>query len=146
MINSIVAGIMTVLHDEYGDIYPYRIEHLEQGFKVPCFFIRTLKVINRQFLGNRYKHTQTFEIRFHTDNKKTTNAEFHTMGDRILELLEYITEDPRGENSLLRGKNRNYIINDGVLQILVDYEFFAYKEVKPEPYMLFLKGNYKTKK
>lgn len=147
MINSIVAGIGAAIKNRFGDGYRIYTERTEQDFEIsePCFFIRMLNASNTLFLGPRYKQDHSFEIRCHVDNEKTTNTELHNIGDILMNILEYIEEDPEGEKNLIRGKNLKFQLNDGVLQAFVNYDYFAYKEVEPAPYMEILEGEYNVK-
>ena len=148
MISSIIVGITRTLYDEFGNDYKYIIDQIEQGFEdknifgEPCFFIRLIRAENNQFLNNRYKLNQSFEIRLHNEKSKNKNDEFHKIGNKVMDLLEYIKDG----DGLIRGTRRNFIINDGVLQVFVDYDFYAYREVEPDPYMLILDGRYKTRR
>ena len=67
------------------------------------------------------------------------------IAERMMRALEFIEQIGEEEINKLRGTNRSYRIIDGVLNLFVDYNFFAYLEVPEEAFMEILNGNYQTK-
>ena len=119
-INDIIKEIGKIIYKEFGELYDIYTEAVKQGFKEPCFFITNVTSTQDLYVGERYLITNKFCIRyFPLDGKH----ECHDIGQELYRCLEYL--DP-GE--LLIGTNMHYEIVDGVLNFLVDYNFFARKE------------------
>lgn len=135
MINGIIASIGKAINDEFDKEANIYIEKMDQGFKEPCFFILSINTAERKFFNRRYKFNQSFVIQYFPKNKKSSNEEMFIVADRLMSALEYIEQLGTEEKTILRGKNRNYKIVDGVLNFFVDYDFFAYIEVKEPPFM-----------
>ncbi|WP_308009276.1 DUF6838 family protein [uncultured Fusobacterium sp.] len=145
MINGIIAGIATAISNEFGDDYTIYTEEIEQGFKEPCFFIQSITAAERQFLNRRYKFNQSFVVQYFPKSKKTPNEEMYKIASRAIGALEYIEQLGTEESTILRGVDRSYRIIDGVLNLFVDYNFFAYLEIPEEAFMEILNGNYQIK-
>lgn len=142
MINGIIASIGKAINTEFDKEANIYIEKMEQGLKEPCFFILSINTAERKFFNRRYKFNQSFVIQYFPKNKKSSNEEMFIVADRLMGALEYIEQLGTEEKTILRGKNRNYKIVDGVLNFFVDYDFFAYIEVQEPPFMEVLElGN-----
>lgn len=145
MMNGIIAGIGKALSDEFKDTYQIYMEQIPQGFKEPCFFIQGINAAEKQFLNRRYKFNQSFVVQYFPEEDKTSNEDMYLVAERLMRALEYIKQFGTEEESTLRGVQRNYRIIDGVLNLFVDYNFFAYLEIPEEAFMEILDGSYKIK-
>lgn len=145
MINGIIAGIGKALSDEFKDTYQIYMEQIPQGFKEPCFFIQGINAAEKQFLNRRYKFNQSFVVQYFPEEDKISNEDMYFIAERMMRALEFIEQIGEEETNKLRGANRSYRIIDGVLNLFVDYNFFAYLEIPEEAFMEILNGNYQTK-
>lgn len=143
MISGIVAGIAKALNTEFQDNVTIYDESIEQDFKEPCFLISTIKAAESKVLNRRYKFSQSFVIQYFPKSKKNANEEMYRVADKMMGALEYIEQLGTGEKTILRGKDRDYKIVDGILNFFVDYNFFAYAVVEEPPFMEVIKINRK---
>lgn len=145
MVNGIIGGIAAAISNEFGDDYTIYTEEIEQGFKEPCFFIQSITVAERQFLGRRYLFNQSFVVQYFSKEDKTSNEDMYLVAERMMRALEIIEQIGEDETNKLRGTSRNYRIIDKILNLFVDYNFFAYLEIPEEAFMEILNGNYQIK-
>lgn len=146
MINGIIGGIGKALKNEFEEEYMIYTEGIPQDFKEPCFFIMSIRAAERQFLNRRYKFNQSFVVQYFPKSKKTPNEEMYKIASRATGALERIEQLGTEESTILRGVDRSYRIIDGVLNLFVDYNFFAYLEIPEEAFMEILNVNYQIKK
>lgn len=139
MINGIIGGIAKALLNEFGEDYHIYTEEIEQDFKEPCFFISSIRAAEKQVLNRRYKFSQSFVVQYFPKSKKNINEEMYSIAGRALDTLECIEQLGTDESTTLRGIERNYKIVDGVLNLFVDYNFYAYKEITEHEFMEHLK-------
>lgn len=118
MFKEIVDGISIKLNSIFGDGYETYAEDVEQGLQEPCFFIKSLPVINNPLLGKRKKRTYSFDIAYFP---LEGNEEMMTVSEQMLDGLEYIT---LLNGDILRGFNLEAEIIDGVLHVSVNYIVF----------------------
>lgn len=145
MINGIIGGIGKALKNEFEEEYMIYTEGIPQDFKEPCFSIMSIRAAEKQFLNRRYKFNQSFVVQYFPKSKKTSNEEMYMIASRAIGALEYIEQLGTEESTTLRGVDRSYRIIDGVLNLFVDYNFFAYLEIPEEAFMEILNGNYQIK-
>lgn len=143
MISGIVAGIAKALNTEFQDSVTIYNENIEQDFKEPCFLISIIKAAESKVLNRRDKFNQSFVIQYFPKSKKNANEEMYRVADKMMGALEYIEQLGTGEKTILRGKDRNYKIVDGILNFFVGYNFFAYAVVEEPPFMEVIKINRK---
>lgn len=129
MINKIIAGISQKLDEEFNsknEEYTIYTENVEQGLEEPCFFIFSLKPINKQLVGNRYERTYSFDIHYFSKSEDSNN-EINEVTERLFTALEYITVD----NNLVRGTNMNAETVDNVLHFFINFNMIVKKEIDP---------------
>lgn len=122
-INDIIKEIGKTIYDEFGELYDIYTEVVKQGFKEPCFFITNISSDQSLYVGERYLITNEFCIQYFPLDCENPKHECHDVVQKLYRCLEYI--DP-GE--LLIGSNMHYEIVDGILNFLINYNFFARKE------------------
>jgi len=115
MLNEIVNGISIKLNSIFGDGYEIYTDDVEQGLEEPCFFIKSLVVINKPLLGKRKQRTYPFDITYFP---QAGNEEMMEVSEKALEGLEYITLI---NGDLLRGSSLEAEIVDGVLHVSVNF-------------------------
>lgn len=123
MIQKIIDGICTKLHDTFG--YEIYTEDVEQGLNEPCFSISCINPTNTQFLGQRYFRSHQFCI-YYFPSSAEPNAECLGVLGRLYDALEYIEV----EGDLVRGTNMRGEMPDDVLCFFVNYDMFVVKQVE----------------
>lgn len=140
MINSITVGIAQGIAKEFGENYTIYTDEIKQGFKEPCFFIQAINSNERQVLSSRYQFRQSFVVQYFNNS---TNAELYEISEKLMRVLEYVF---CVDETTLRGLNRNYRIIDGVVNVFVDYNYYAYEEREKEVNMETLNSDIGVKK
>lgn len=99
-------------------------EYIPEGFSLPCFFIWTIKVSQKKRLRNRYTRSYRMDVQYHMENCIGKQyEELSSIGHRLMECLKDIQiERP------LRGKDADYVIEDGVLHFYITYALQGYFE------------------
>ena len=115
MLSKIADGISVKLNSAFGDGYEIYTEDVEQGLEEPCFFIKSLTVVNTPLLGKRKKRAYPFDISYFPLNG---NDEMMSVSETAMEELEYIT---LLDGDTLRASQITSEIVDGVLHIDVTY-------------------------
>ena len=140
ILEDIIKGINRIIKSEFPSMEIYANE-IQQGFKEPCFFVKMLKLDEKQIIGERYFRRYFFDIRYHPDkHKKSQNI--WGIADKLQDLLEMITTP---EQHLLRGTDRNAEVEDDVLHYFVSYNMFVIKPKNQEEYMENLSMEQNTK-
>lgn len=121
MVNSVLDSITKALHDQFGDGYRYYVEEVEQKVKTPCFTIGVLNPITRSVNRKDYRRTMPCVIHYYTDNKANAIKTSYSIGEQVLERLEYL--DINGH--LVRGEDMSYMMVDDVLQVFITYRFWT---------------------
>ena len=130
ILDDVIDGIRSVIKNEFSSMEIY-INEIQQGFKEPCFFVKMLKLDEKQIIGERYFRRYFFDIRYHPDkHKKSQNI--WGVADKLQDLLEMITTP---EGHLMRGTDRNAAVEDDVLHYFISYNMFVIKPKNREEYM-----------
>lgn len=130
ILEDIIKGINRIIKSEFPSMEIYANE-IQQGFKEPCFFIKMLKLDEKQIIGERYFRRYFFDIRYHPDkHKKSQNI--WGVAEKLQDLLEMITTP---EGHLIRGTERNAAVEDDVLHYFISYNMFVIKPKNKEEYM-----------
>lgn len=140
MINSITVAISQGIAKEFGEKYTIYTDEIKQGFKEPCFFIQPITSNEKQVLSSRYQFRQSFVIQYFNNS---TNSELYETAERLMRVLEYAF---CVDETTLRGLNRSYRIIDGVVNVFVDYNYYAYEEREKEAYIETLNNDIGIKK
>ena len=129
MIDLIMDGISTKLHDVFGDgCEIYGDTDVVQGLKEPCFFIAVLNPSQTPRLGKRCQRRHPFNVQYFPATAGD-NTELQAVASECFDALEYIIL-PNGE--MLRGSQMSYEIVDGVLHFRVNYDVFLNKPTKQD--------------
>lgn len=140
MINKIIDGISTAIGDEFGDDYNIYTESIAQELEEPCFSIYLVNPKNIQFLGNRYKRTNIFEIVYFPATKDI-NYECNEVLERLYSCLELIMVD----GDLVRGTLPEGEVIDGVLHFAINFNMFMLKVNTEDNLMRELRHNTSVK-
>lgn len=122
-LDDITVGIAQALYGEFGDDYTIYSDQVEQGLKTPCFLIFPVSSSREHVIGNRYEERLPYDIHYFPQ-KRNHRSELNEVLGRLYGALEYITV----LGSLIRGKNMNAQVTEGVLHFFVDYDRFLIKQ------------------
>lgn len=125
MVNSILDAVTQQLGNTFGTGYHYYVENVEQNLTKPCFTIDLLLPTQRSKSPVLYERVMPFVIHYFSDDKTNIKNNSYSMGEQIIECLEYLPF----KNTLLRGEDISWQVNDGVLQIFITYKFITSKVV-----------------
>jgi hypothetical protein len=123
LLSKIVEAISLKLQQEFGSGIVIYKEQVEQGGVKPCFFIELQALNKKNMLGNRCFKEQKFGIHYYP-SETSKNAEIMDVIDRLDNALEYITLD----GDLIHGTKMSYSVENSILNFLVNYNYFEYKE------------------
>ena len=127
MIEEIVRGISRGLSEHFKDheiVYTIYDERVEQGLKVPCFFVLCKSYSDELYRGKRYRRKAEMSIEYVADDKRESiNKDMNS----VIEVLYDITEVIEAEGNELRGIERKVEKNEKGFVFSVNYEYFYYK-------------------
>lgn len=142
MIESVINAISNGLYHSFNDNIKIYTESMDKSVKKPCIFLLLKEFKEVKVISNRYKQTATFNITYYPKEQDLTNDEIIQKFSCIKDALEIIVEGDNYYNS----NNISFNINDGVLNIIVIYEYFVIKEKEPYELMGHLSVKNKGKK
>ncbi|HWQ76949.1 MAG TPA: hypothetical protein VN441_16705 [Syntrophomonas sp.] len=127
MINDLVVGISRKL----GELFDYSIysEDVSQELTPPCFYVRLLQPMLKQYMGLRFYITGSFDIQFFPEQNGTEQSQCQAVADRLILEMSYITVTIDDMDLTCRGKGISLEIVDGVLHFFVQYSLKMRKEV-----------------
>lgn len=120
MINNIVDGICLAINAEFGDDFKIYTEKIEQGLDEPCFYVQRLNHGSDLFLHDRYMRTNQFAIQYFPATEDA-QSECADVADRLFLCLDVVGLD----DGSVRGSQMESIIEDSVLTVTVNYNFFV---------------------
>ncbi len=132
-VNAIINGVASKLLESFGEGYQIYVDEKEQGFKEPCFFILCKNPTRERFLGKRFRYKNQIEVKYFgvTEDK---NADFNEVREKLHAILEII--EVEGEKMM--GTKMEGTCEKGVLNFVVNYDFFVYEKSEEE-----LMGSYR---
>lgn len=101
---------------------------MKQGLNEPCFFITCLSNKTNRVVGSRYQLQTVFNVVYLPKKSNEEYKDCHEVSERITDCLELITVD----KELIRVKNLNNEVRDGVLQISFNVDLFLMKITEKE--------------
>ena len=123
MVNLVLNSISKALYTTFGGSYHYYVEGVEQNSKLPCFTIKVLNPLSRSTNRKDYHRTVPCVIQHFTNDKINPNKTCYSIGEQVLECLEYLSID----GQLVRADDMSYTMVDDVLQIFLTYRFWTEK-------------------
>lgn len=123
MIKEIIKGIATVLHNAFPTVEIYT-ENVPQGFSLPCFFIRILRVSQKPQLGNRFSQEYFFDIHYFPESENKANEEMNEVALRLYDLLEHIAYD----SWRFSGRNMYHEQQEEALHFFISFFGWGYRE------------------
>lgn len=113
--------MLSVLSYTIGERFPGLDIHLEQASQIdrPAFYLAVLKSEQKKSIGNRYIRESQLVIRYFPEKDDETS---YQELNQIADILYFITERMQYRGWLIYGLNRNYRIEDNVLQFYLTVE------------------------
>jgi len=121
MVNDIIIGISEKLKESYGDECEIYTEQVAQGLKGPTFSISSVNSEEKPMLGARHLRMNSFSVKYYPKSNASPKAECNIVSDDLFLALQYITVG----GDLMQGTNMNSQFVDGVLEFMVNYDFFV---------------------
>ena len=128
MVNSLLNAVTKQLGTTFGTKYHYYMEDVEQGLKKPCFTVDLLIPLQRSKSPVLYDRTMPLVVHYFSDSKTNLKEDCYAIGERLVECLEYLPF----ENTVIRGEDISWKVEDDVLQAFVTYKFTTRKVVENE--------------
>ena len=116
MVNEIVEGVTAAIQELYPEARVWQ-EDITQGLTEPCFFIAVLSPSAERRAGGRTRWTVPLDVHYFP-KRYGDNAELAETADALFFTLETIPF----AGGKLRGTNRHFETEDGVLHFMVTYE------------------------
>jgi hypothetical protein len=123
MVNSLLKAVTKQLGTTFGTKYHYYMEDVEQGLKKPCFTVDLLIPLQRSKSPVLYDRTMPLVVHYFSDSKTNLKEDCYAIGERLVECLEYLPF----ENTVIRGEDISWKVEDDVLQAFVTYKFTTIK-------------------
>lgn len=131
MVNSFLDAVTKQLGNTFGTDYHYYVEDVEQDLKKPCFTVDLLIPLQRSKSPILYDRTMPLVVHYFSDSKNNLKKDCYAIGERLVECLEYLPF----ENTIIRGENISWKIEDDVLQAFITYKFTTRLVVESEDSM-----------
>lgn len=124
-INDIRIAIQQALDNDYPNIEIYS-ESIEQGFDVPCFFVKLISSNQDKQLNNRYKQSLLFDVHYFSDKEEDLNKDCLDVADNLYKALEYVEVNGHKYRSL----KMNHKVEDGVLHFMLKFNYNILKVIE----------------
>ena len=124
-INDIRIAIQQALDNDYPNIEIYS-ESIEQGFEVPCFFVKLISSNQDKQLNNRYKQSLLFDAPYFSDKEEDLNKDRLDVADNLYKALEYVEVNGHKYRSL----KMNHKVEDGVLHFMLKFNYNILKVIE----------------
>ena len=124
-INDIRIAIQQALDNDYPNIEIYS-ESIEQGFEVPCFFVKLISSNQDKQLNNRYKQSLLFDVHYFSDKEEDLNKDCLDVADNLYRALEYVEIDGHKYRAL----KMNHKVTDGVLHFMLKFNYNILKVIE----------------
>ncbi|CAI3202793.1 MULTISPECIES: DUF6838 family protein [Clostridium] len=124
-INDIKIAIQQALDNSYPNIEIYS-ESIEQGFDVPCFFVKLISSNQDKQLNNRYKQSLLFDVHYFSDKEEDLNKDCLDVADNLYKALEYVEVNGHKYRSL----KMNHKVEDGVLHFMLKFNYNILKVIE----------------
>lgn len=128
MVNSIINAVTKQLGTTFGDSYHYYVENIEQGLQKPCFTVDTIIPLQRSKSPVLYDRTMPMVVHYFSGSTTNVKKECYGIAEQAVECLEYLPF----MNTIVRGEDISWRVEDDVLQIFVTYEFTTKRVIETE--------------
>lgn len=131
MLNDIITSIAEIISAVFGDEYKIYKNDVEQGMDTPCFFVAALKPSVTAYPSMRRYLQHPLDVHYYPRDS-CDNGNMYEVAERLADILEYITLP---DNTILRGTDISYQIEDDVLHYFVSFNAFVRMELERVPEM-----------
>ena len=100
------------------------VEHIKQGFLLPCFCITYLKTEEKLCLARRYKLFNKIEITYFPPKKDNIAEDLNNVLNKLYDNFNNL----KFEKGFIKGENMEGKIENGLLKFYVDYNFYIFKK------------------
>ena len=125
VVQSLTVALSRKLEDIFENPVIYH-DMLPMGYKEPCFFISSINSHVVRKLYDRYRVQVSYDITYHPEERHFHNAEISRVADRMIYGLEYV---PLEDDSLVRGNEMRWEVQDNVLHFFISFDFFVRRPV-----------------
>lgn len=125
MTEYLLDAITKQLGTTFGNDYHYYVEDVKQNLTKPCFTVDTLLSTQRSKSPVLYDRTVSIVVHYFSDSTTTLKKDCYSVNERLIECLEYLPFN----NTLLRGEDISYQIEDDMLIVFTTYKFTTQKVV-----------------
>lgn len=123
--NNVISIISYTLSIGFPNHEIYK-EVVSQDMETPSFFIQLINSDHDKLLNNRYQQQFKVAIKYFTDKIDDTYQDMYSVGDELTEILEIMEYS----NKIIKGKNMEYKVIEGVLHFSIDIENRVIKKVE----------------
>ncbi|MBQ9518972.1 MAG: hypothetical protein IJR59_03655 [Firmicutes bacterium] len=122
-INNIIRGVCNAVNMEFENAVVYT-EQVEQGLKLPCFFVYCKKLSRQRYRGCRFLAKNQICIQYIPSGSENMQSEIDSTAQRLFECTRYIGVYENGGEYLLDGTKAYYEKDDKVMNFYVNYDIF----------------------
>lgn len=120
---TLINAISNQLYNVFDKPNIY-VEHIKQGFLLPCFCIKYVKTEEKNCLSNRYKLFNKMEITYFPEKKDNISENIN----EVLNILYNNFNMLKFEKGFIKGENMESSIDDNTLKFYVEYNFYVFKK------------------
>ena len=129
---EVIDAISVRLDEIFGDGYTIYLEQVEQGLKTPCFFIQPIDSTDANMISNRKYRTNAFVIEYIPDDNSGHRTQFVEVSEKLFDNFDSLEI---GDGVVLQTFDRSINSTDDMLQFVIRFKYYVYKEQKPEQKM-----------
>lgn len=122
-INNIIRGVCNAISMEFENAVIYT-EQVEQGLKLPCFFVYCKKLSRTRFRGSRFLAKNEICIQYIPSGTETMQHEIDETAARLFECTRCIGVYENGGGYLMDGTKVHYEKSNNLLDFYVSYDIF----------------------
>ena len=119
MVNDVISAVSNALYSEFGSDYRIYADNVEQNLVRPSFFINVIRpAVTERIMGRLHVSVPLVIQYFPSSVGK--RKESYEVADRMFHCLKY----PEYKDSIYRGTDLKYDINDDKLNFYVQFLFY----------------------
>lgn len=127
----LLEGVARSISSRFGEEYTIYIEHIEQGFSEPCFYLKLLSSSRAEFIMGRHKRQYLLDLHYFpkdgADDCYLVASELYTLL-RYLKVTDAIT---------VLGKEMHATTEEHVLHFFVTYDWIVQERKEEIPMETF---------
>lgn len=124
----LLEGVARSISNRFGEEYTIYIEHIEQGFSEPCFYLKLLSSNRTEFMMGRHKRQYLLDLHYFP---KDEVEDCDLVSGELYALLRYLKVT---DAITVLGKEMHTTKEDHVLHFFVTYDWIV-QERKEESLM-----------